>query len=238
MTQVFERLLDVQAKDTEADQLRHRRATLPERGEVTSERSAVAGIEAGVTDLAGPLHDLEREQKRLEDELAGVEAKIAKEDARLYDGTVSAIKELQAIQDEIAALRRRQDDLETAVLEVLDAMEPLGAQLDELSARRSVHESAIERLLGAIAAAEAEIDGELARIAAERAESAEHVPAELLAEYEQLRAGRDGVGVARLISGSCGGCHLGLSAVELDRIKRAPPDAVVHCEECGRILVR
>jgi predicted nucleic acid-binding Zn-ribbon protein len=29
-----------------------------------------------------------------------------------------------------------------------------------------------------------------------------------------------------------------LPATEIDRIKHQPPDALVHCDQCGRILVR
>ena len=45
-----------------------------------------------------------RRQRRLEDELALVEHKLAEEQARLYGGTVSLIRELQAMQTEIDAL--------------------------------------------------------------------------------------------------------------------------------------
>jgi predicted nucleic acid-binding Zn-ribbon protein len=46
------------------------------------------------------------------------------------------------------------------------------------------------------------------------------------------------VGAARVVGSSCGGCHLTLPATELDRIRRAEPDALVTCDQCGRILVR
>ena len=46
-----------------------------------------------------------------------------------------------------------------------------------------------------------------------------------------------GTGAARLIGQHCDGCHLELSAVEVERIRAATPDAVVTCEQCGRILV-
>ena len=44
-------------------------------------------------------------------------------------------------------------------------------------------------------------------------------------------------GRRRLVGGSCGGCHLALSVMELDRVRKAAPDAVITCEQCGRILV-
>jgi predicted nucleic acid-binding Zn-ribbon protein len=50
--------------------------------------------------------------------------------------------------------------------------------------------------------------------------------------------GSGGIGAARLQGATCLGCNLGLPAVVVDRIRKLDPDEVVHCEECGRILVR
>ena len=60
----------------------------------------------------------------------------------------------------------------------------------------------------------------------------------LVAQYDSLRANFGGVAVARLEQGSCRGCHIKLSSVEFDRVRHLPIDAVVHCEHCGRILIR
>ena len=46
------------------------------------------------------------------------------------------------------------------------------------------------------------------------------------------------VGAAALNRGRCEGCHLSLNTVDLGRIRAAPPDEVLRCEECRRILVR
>jgi predicted nucleic acid-binding Zn-ribbon protein len=64
------------------------------------------------------------------------------------------------------------------------------------------------------------------------------LPDDLTQRYEKLRDRLGGVGAARLEHGACGGCHLALPAVELDHIRRAPPEAIIICEQCGRILVR
>ncbi|HLT11583.1 MAG TPA: C4-type zinc ribbon domain-containing protein, partial [Micromonosporaceae bacterium] len=39
-------------------------------------------------------------------------------------------------------------------------------------------------------------------------------------------------------AGRCEGCRLELSGSEKARVRSAPPDEVVRCDECGRILVR
>ncbi len=64
------------------------------------------------------------------------------------------------------------------------------------------------------------------------------MPPVLLDRYDKLRAHLGGTGAARLVDGRCTGCHLALSPRDLDDARRAPEDAVLSCEACGRILVR
>jgi predicted nucleic acid-binding Zn-ribbon protein len=231
-------LLDLQAHDTTADQHRHRRAGLPERAELVAAGKTLATLDAEIAGVQTERDRLGREQKRIEDEAAIVEGKAAAEDKRLYSGSVTAAKELQAIQDEIGSLHRRQRALEDDVLELMVEIEPLDEQLAALAARRATAQASVDSLQARIAEVEAEIDAQLAVVDAERAALAADVPAAALTEYESLRKSLGGVAVAKLEGGSCRGCHLHLSAVELDRIKKLPRDEVVHCEECGRILVR
>ena len=73
---------------------------------------------------------------------------------------------------------------------------------------------------------------------AARAEAASAVPVELMTTYEGLRVDFGGVAVARLSGATCDGCHMTMSAVAIDRIKKLPDDAVVTCDECGRLLIR
>ena len=61
----------------------------------------------------------------------------------------------------------------------------------------------------------ADIDSELARIAAEREPVVAAVPADLLALYDSLRASKGGVGVAELRARECGGCMLSLDNADL-----------------------
>ncbi len=63
------------------------------------------------------------------------------------------------------------------------------------------------------------------------------MPDNLLATYERLRTRLGGIGVARLVGNHCDGCHLALSAVELDHVRHLPEGEVYTCEQCSRILV-
>ncbi len=179
-----------------------------------------------------------RRQKRLEDELASVEAKIAEIEKRLYSGAVTVPRELQAMQAEVESMRRRRGDLEDQVLEVMTEREPLDEEVARLEGERARRDVEGGRLRAAIAEAEAAIDAEMATERDAREAVAAALPPELSKLYEQLRAKLGGVGAARLVNGRCSGCHLTLPATELDRIRKEPPDALIRCDQCGRLLVR
>ncbi|HEY2429301.1 MAG TPA: C4-type zinc ribbon domain-containing protein [Acidimicrobiales bacterium] len=156
----------------------------------------------------------------------------------MRSGAVTASRDLQAMADQLGALKRRQGTQEDAELEIMEALEPIEERLAALHDRWTVLDHERTELEAAVAAAEAVIDADLTATTAARADAAAAVAPELLATYERLRQRLGGVGAAPLVGSSCGGCHLTLSASELDHIRRLPADAVVTCEQCGRILVR
>ena len=234
---VLEPLLEVQAHDLVVARLRYRRQRLPERALLTAEQAAQADLERASDERAHGMRLLDRERRRLEEEIDSIEARAGNSERRLYSGDVHAPKELQALAHEVEALQRRKRELEDELLDVMERTEPLIAETVALEERRRQVEAEMVRLRGVVADQEVEIDGRLAEESAARSAAAERVPPDLLATYERLRDQLGGIGVARLYAGRCTGCHLGLPAVELDALRRAPEGAVVRHEECGRILV-
>jgi predicted nucleic acid-binding Zn-ribbon protein len=115
--------------------------------------------------------------------------------------------------------------------------EPLDVELQALSEQRSDLEARAAALRTAIAEAESAIDAEIEAEIALRSTAAESVPPGLVSQYERLRQRLGGVGTARVEHGRCMGCHLDLSATEVDRLKHQGADVVSTCEQCGRILV-
>jgi predicted nucleic acid-binding Zn-ribbon protein len=89
-----------------------------------------------------------------------------------------------------------------------------------------------------IATAQAQIDAELAGLHAMRDTVTPGIPQGLLEEYDKLRLRLGGVAVAPLVGNSCGGCHISMSSTELSAIRSAPEAALLHCEECDRLLIR
>jgi len=238
VSDAFERLLAVQDHDTAIDQLRHRRSTLAARAELAEaearlsaigSRSAVVGTERG--ELGARQADLERQ-------IEASRARRAELEKRMFAGQVTAARELQAMDEEVRHLARHVTELEDRELEVMEVLEPLVEELAALDGERAALEDGARHLRATIGDEESAIAAEVATQTAERDQAAADVPPDLLAKYESLRAKLGGTGAARLVGGSCSGCHLVLPSMEVDRIRKAPADTLITCEQCGRILVR
>jgi hypothetical protein len=233
----FDQLLVLQEHDTTVEQLQHRRATLPARDQLVAHRTDLTALEQQLAAVQQQRDEVARTQKRLEDEVATVEAKVVDVHGKLYGGSITAPKELQALQEDEASLKRHQSNVEDKVIEQMELAVPLDDELESLAARRVELEQLATQAEQAITVAEAEIDAELVVVVAERDTLAAEIDPELVARYEELRHDLGGIAVARLVGTNCGGCHLTLSAVELDRVRHSPPDEMVFCGECGRLLV-
>jgi len=235
---VFDDLLQVQDHDTAADRIRHRRATLPELAALAAVSDRLSAVEASLADVGGRRDVVARREQRLEHDVAALTAKAAEVRGVLYSGSVSAVRELQAMEAEVEALHRRRSTLEDELLEAMEEREPLDAELAALEQERERLDAEAARLHAVVAEAQSSLDRELEAEAEARAAAAAGIPSDLIGLYEQLRARSGGVGAARLVNGRCGGCHLALPATEVDRLRRQPPDSLERCEQCGRILVR
>jgi uncharacterized protein len=234
----WEPLLAVQEHDTHTDQLSHRAEHLPERAGLREVEAQTEALDHRLATVQGRRGDLARSQQRLEDEVASLTERANQAEKQLYSGAVSNPRELQALQDDVASIRRRIGQLEDDELEILELSEPVDAELATLGAERERLVAEHDRVAGELAEAEADITAELAAVRAERDELAAAVDAGLWSEYDALRSQLGGVAIARLVGSTCQGCHLALSAVEVDRIRKLGVDEIVHCEECGRLLVR
>ena len=231
-------LLTLQTYDSGADRLRHRRATLPELAELASRQAAHVEIETRRVEVAERRDAELREERRLDDEVRSLEARAKAVDTKMYSGTVSSPKELQAMQADIDQLRRQARDREDEELEVLVQREALDAEVTGLEETQATIAAEMQALRAAIAEQERAIDAELAVEEAARAALASNIPEGTLRLYEQIRVGNRGVGAARLVGMNCQACHLALPATEVDRIRHLPAEALARCEHCGAILVR
>ena len=231
------RLLELADLDAELARLDHRRRSLPEAAQLEQVNARAGELRDGIVMADTELGDLAREQSRAERDVEQVRARIDRDRARLDGGQVGAARELENLQSEVQSLLRRQSDLEEVVLDAMERREAAQGRRDALAAEQDTVGEQSGDLTTKRDAALEEIAEQEAKAGTARAAVAADIPPDVLKLYDRLRE-QQGVGAAALRRGRCEGCHLALNTVDLNQIRAAPPDEVIRCEECRRILVR
>lgn len=230
-------LLALQRIDTRIRQLRHRRANIPEAVALAEEQETLQKVAEELADARARLDRLDKQSRRHEQEISTVESARKTEEARMYSGQIQSERQLDAIKNEIGALRRRKSDLEDSLLEIMEQTEETESLIAGLEGRQAELQQRVEALAGTVDEAATDIDAELTGAEQERAAAAARLPADLLAFYDDLRERKNGLAVAALQGRTCTGCQLELTAIELEDVKRGAPDRLSRCAQCGRVLV-
>ena len=236
--ETLEQLLQIQERDKAIATLYHQRENLSERGNLKDLKEESEHLMNRKGLVLKELSTEEEDQQRLEDEVNAIEERVSEQQVNLYNGEVTAIKDLQAIQGDIAGLEERKRLVEDQILEVMEQLEPLKALWDSISEEEQAIAKQKTELETALGQQETYIDKQIQGVQKERGELTADVPSDLLEIYENIRARPGSIGIAQLSGSTCKGCHLDLPAVEVDRLKKLPHDHLINCEECGCILVR
>ncbi len=217
--------------DEEAVRHAAERAKLPELRRAQEERLAAETrrVEANARQAAERL----ARRRTLEGEVAALEAQERKFRTQL--DAVTDQKQYEAVQHEIATVSGKRGDLETEVLELLEAEEALARE-------RPALDHALEK-------ARRETGGELARLEAEdrrladlltglearRAEAEQPLDPAARSRYEKIRASRGGRAVVAVVNGACGGCARNLTPHAQQDARKA--DRLLACDGCGRLMM-
>ena len=234
----MEDLFALQDEDVLRGQLEYRKARLPEADAVLAAETVRVQMSAEVGDLQIQRLDHVRRQNRFEGEVAAIEVRLGELDQRLYGSAITSPKEATALQNEIGSLRRRQDDLEGQILEIMEILEPTDARLEELAAAAIVADADIAAAKVALVETEAAIDGELAESATRREAAVQSLPADVLVRYQRSLPSFGASTVVRFSGTDCSGCPYSMPSMEADRVKGLDAGTLAECSECGRLVVR
>ena len=227
-------ILELQAADTMADQLRHRRDNLPEREQLQAAKNALIRWNEARTVTRRRIEELAETIERTDKESTDVDAHIAKLNDQMR--TIIAPREAEALQSEIATLRQRRSQLDDAELAAMDEQATAEAELAKMLEQETELTETYIQADRVASDAEADIDGELARISTRLESLRAAVDKKVLRRYDRLRE-QHLIAAATLAGSRCDGCHLDLSAAEVDTVRdEAAKAGLTECPQCGRLL--
>lgn len=231
------KLLEVQVIDTKIfdieNQIRNlvKKHALDELGEETQQS------QHSLEEKQSALEDLEHRQHKLDGELDLLMTKIKKEKEKLFSGTIMNPKELTGINEEIQSLEKKRDEMETEDLELMDAIDLAGTEVETTG-------KTLEEASGRLKAAKSDYDAELEDLKGQikvLEEDRDLIKGELDPEtvelYDKLLKNKAGLAVVKIDQGrNCGGCHVEFSMSQVDRFQHE--EGYFRCEFCQRILVK
>ncbi|MDE2127228.1 MAG: hypothetical protein KGJ62_11610 [Armatimonadetes bacterium] len=231
-THIMQDLYELQLVDNRIAAITHAWANL-NRGD--AQKSALQDAEAALAVAEQELHAKRAAAKDLEIEARGVEQKRVDYERKLYSGTVTIPKELQAMQDEVAALARQRDLLLTRAVAAAEASD---AQATECDARRAAVDVAAKGLAEVRAGLKHSADrlqAEAVEMKAARSTAASRLSPARLQQYNAVRASKSGVAVAPLLDGhNCGSCRMAVADSVIRDVLAGR--GLPMCNNCGRFL--
>jgi uncharacterized protein len=228
-------LLQLQAYDNRAAQLANSRRTLPQLAELSARSSEADALRRRAIEARGVLEDARAELKRVESDVAVVDARIVRDTTRLQ--SVTNAKDAQGLEHELASLAGRKSDLEDIELAVMERVEAAESDFASIEAEQASLAQIVATLETGRDEAFSAIDTESAALTEKRLDLVALLPADLVELYERQRA-RYGIGAALLRRGVSEGSNVALTGSDLAAIRAAAPDEVVLDPESGCILVR
>jgi predicted nucleic acid-binding Zn-ribbon protein len=228
-------LLGLQSSDNHVAQLAHAREAISERKDLALVVAQLREFSQLLVARNGVLEDARLEMARIDDDVKVVDERIARDTDRIEHS--SSVRDVQALEAELASLATRKNNLEESELVVMQTVEDAEALVAQAVAERDIIEVQRRDLAAAVSAREAELDAERVTELDLRARIVESLPADLVALYEKQRA-RYGVGAALLTRGVSGGSGMKLNETDLNAIRNTAADEVVMCPDSSCILVR
>jgi predicted nucleic acid-binding Zn-ribbon protein len=191
-----------------------------EREETLAEaRAAQAATAARVRES-----DHEREAHR---------TRLRTREKELMSGRIRNPTELMQMSEEVQHMKARfaeEEDAELKLMEDADAADHAVREatedLEQTRRQSASEEPELRQNLTTWSA-------ELAEVEAERDAIWEQVPKAAQVVYSRLRMQP---AVAQVINGQCAACHVTVTSSGMQMLRKG--DELVHCENCGRILVR
>jgi predicted nucleic acid-binding Zn-ribbon protein len=231
MDQKLQSLISLQTIDSRIAALEADAARLPK--EIAAIHAAVEEARQQVEQAKARLDAARKEQRAREKDLEVVQAKLGKNNARLYE--VKTNKEYSAVLAESEEIKQEKARMEDEILVLMETQERLTGDIREAEARfkqreaegRSQEATAREQLRA--------VEADLTGARTERRELAGQLPGPILADYDRILRARGGVALVPVAKPNfCGACRVTITPQRLQELRAQA--SLIPCESCGRYL--
>jgi predicted nucleic acid-binding Zn-ribbon protein len=223
-------LIALQRLDDELAAFEREQDAIPERRDQVAQRRSDAEVEANRAVEA--LTVAEAAMRQAEVGLQDNEAELIRLENQQFQ--VKSNDAYAALLREIETAKRAISDSETKILESMEAIEIASAAKSSAEAASQDATVALEAENADIDAREKELRDQIEQHRAGRLELGPKVARELLKHYERI-AKRRSPAVVMVSNELCGGCRVGIPAMDFIEIQRG--ERVVTCGNCKRILL-
>jgi predicted nucleic acid-binding Zn-ribbon protein len=231
MDQKLQSLISLQAIDSRIAALEADAARLPK--EIAAVHAAVEEARQQVEQAKARLDTARKEQRAREKDLEVVQAKLGKNNARLYE--VKTNKEYSAVLAESEEIKQEKARMEDEILVLMESQERLAGDIREAEARFKQRETegrgqeaTARELLRAV-------EADLTAARTERRGLAGQLPGPILADYDRILRARGGVALVPVAKPNfCGACRVTITPQRLQELRAQA--SLIPCESCGRYL--
>ena len=226
----IEGLLVVQDRDRQLRDLRAQLEQIP--AEETRAKARLHDARKAVEDAKARLRDNEVETHKVELDVETRRNTIVRLKNQQFETRKN--EEFRAIGHEIERYEAEIDALETRELGFMEGADSLREEVGAAQAELAKLEAVVLQDLESLQQRAAQVRQREAEVATERDRLASGVDPDLLKLYDRLMKTKNGLAVASLEGGQCGGCHVRVVPATLIKVQAGKD--IAQCENCGRIL--
>lgn len=179
--------------------------------------------------------DLQAKQlarKEREVDLKAKEDEISKANAQLSQ--LKTNKEYKAKLTEIESFKADQSIIEEKILLLFESIDGVSRHLADEKKFLAEEEKKYLKAKQGIQSEIQELEEKIKILEHKRRQAAAEIASPLLARYERILAGKEGLAIVPVMNGSCTGCYMSVPAQQINEIKKH--EDLIYCEMCARIL--
>lgn len=229
----LQRLIDLQKIDSDIKRINVQRGHCPRE---------TAKIQAKIKEAADKVESFQAEQNSLKKEIRHKEGAIRDNDVRIASYNEQLYTSLSSkdatayekMQSQTATARKKNDALETWVLEAMETVEERKEELKIIRRESAKEKKEGQAKIAKIEARRRDLDKALAERQKKRAGIRTGIDEAYLHRYEALSKRSDGRSVVPADNFTCTGCNRKIQPQEFIEIRRN--DSIHNCPYCDRIL--